>query len=99
MASLLYRLGSFAFRRRWYATLLWVAILAALGFASAKAPETPPGVLALLGDKVAWLPRRLDRILPHLDVEGEALSRDHPAPTPAPRGDDRTDDEEKAALI
>ncbi|QNP74306.1 MMPL family transporter [Streptomyces roseirectus] len=41
-----------------------------------------PGVLALLGDKVAWLPGWLDRILPHLDVEGEALSRAHPAPTP-----------------
>ncbi|MGI5452664.1 MMPL family transporter [Streptomyces sp. CA-249302] len=43
-----------------------------------------PGVLALLGDKVAWLPRWLDRILPHLDVEGEALSRAHPAPVPQP---------------
>ncbi|MET8978244.1 MMPL family transporter [Streptomyces sp. NPDC004539] len=41
-----------------------------------------PGVLALLGDKVAWLPRWLDRLLPHLDIEGEALSRAHPAPTP-----------------
>ncbi|MDX3382410.1 MMPL family transporter [Streptomyces niveiscabiei] len=41
-----------------------------------------PGVLALLGDKVAWLPKWLDRLLPHLDVEGEALSRAHPAPTP-----------------
>ncbi|MEU6354660.1 MMPL family transporter [Streptomyces sp. NPDC047072] len=44
-----------------------------------------PGVLALLGDKVAWLPRWLDRILPHLDVEGEALSRAHPAPKPPQR--------------
>ncbi|WP_369030230.1 MMPL family transporter [Streptomyces adonidis] len=39
-----------------------------------------PGVLALLGDKVAWLPKWLDRILPHLDVEGESLSRAHPVP-------------------
>ncbi|MEU6802617.1 MMPL family transporter [Streptomyces neyagawaensis] len=30
-----------------------------------------PAVLALLGDRAWWLPRRLDRILPHLDVEGE----------------------------
>lgn len=36
-----------------------------------------PAVLALLGDKVSWLPRRLDRILPGIDVEGEALSRHH----------------------
>ncbi|MCI3273638.1 MMPL family transporter [Streptomyces cylindrosporus] len=53
-----------------------------------------PGVLALLGDKVAWLPRWLDRILPHLDVEGEALSRTHPAPTAQPEEGhtDSTDD-------
>ncbi|MFF3484151.1 MMPL family transporter [Streptomyces sp. NPDC002701] len=30
-----------------------------------------PAVLALLGDRAWWLPRRLDRLLPHLDVEGE----------------------------
>ena len=34
-----------------------------------------PAVLALLGDRAWWLPRRLDRILPRVDVEGEALSR------------------------
>ncbi|NEA98814.1 MMPL family transporter [Streptomyces sp. SID13726] len=53
-----------------------------------------PGVLALLGDKVAWLPKWLDRILPHLDVEGEALSRAHPAPTPAPQPGDGQQDRE-----
>ncbi|MGW1003452.1 MMPL family transporter [Streptomyces sp. NPDC002520] len=29
-----------------------------------------PAVLGLLGDKAWWLPRRLDRVLPHLNVEG-----------------------------
>jgi RND superfamily putative drug exporter len=32
-----------------------------------------PAVLALLGDRAWWLPRRLDRFLPHLDVEGGKL--------------------------
>ena len=32
-----------------------------------------PAVLTLLGDKAWWLPRWLDRILPNVDVEGEAL--------------------------
>lgn len=32
-----------------------------------------PAVLALLGDRAWWLPRRLDRLLPRLDVEGENL--------------------------
>jgi RND superfamily putative drug exporter len=34
-----------------------------------------PAVLALLGDKAWWLPKWLDRMLPHVDVEGEALTR------------------------
>ncbi|MFF1594741.1 MMPL family transporter [Streptomyces sp. NPDC058286] len=32
-----------------------------------------PAVLALMGDKAWWLPRRLDSALPHLDVEGDDL--------------------------
>ncbi|MGV9410488.1 MMPL family transporter [Nocardia sp. NPDC003693] len=43
-----------------------------------------PAVLALLGDKAWWLPRRLDRILPNVDVEGEALAV-HAAPAPRER--------------
>ncbi|MFD4944165.1 MMPL family transporter [Streptomyces sp. NPDC058409] len=32
-----------------------------------------PAVLALMGDKAWWLPRRLDSVLPHLDIEGDDL--------------------------
>ena len=32
-----------------------------------------PAVLALLGDRAWWMPRRLDRALPSFDVEGEKL--------------------------
>ncbi|MEU3054163.1 MMPL family transporter [Streptomyces griseus] len=32
-----------------------------------------PAVLALMGDRAWWLPRRLDAVLPHLDVEGDGL--------------------------
>ncbi|MFB7592432.1 MMPL family transporter [Streptomyces sp. NPDC056169] len=32
-----------------------------------------PAVLALMGDKAWWLPRRLDSVLPHIDVEGDDL--------------------------
>ncbi|WP_105969759.1 MMPL family transporter [Streptomyces geranii] len=42
-----------------------------------------PAVLALLGDKAWWLPKWLDRRLPRVDVEGEALTR-RPAPAPVP---------------
>ncbi|MEV7079670.1 MMPL family transporter [Streptomyces sp. NPDC093516] len=41
-----------------------------------------PAVLALLGGKAWWLPKWLDRLLPRVDVEGEALTR--PAAGPAP---------------
>ncbi|MBG0853760.1 MMPL family transporter [Streptomyces spinoverrucosus] len=42
-----------------------------------------PAVLALLGHKAWWLPKWLDRILPRVDVEGEALSR-RPEAVPVP---------------
>ncbi|MFE5240442.1 MMPL family transporter [Streptomyces sp. NPDC056627] len=32
-----------------------------------------PAVLALLGERAWWLPKWLDRLLPRVDVEGEAL--------------------------
>ncbi|MER5666942.1 MMPL family transporter [Streptomyces mirabilis] len=35
-----------------------------------------PAVLALLGDRAWWLPRALDRFLPHLDVEGDSFKTD-----------------------
>lgn len=34
----------------------------------------------LFGEKVWWLPRWLDRIVPNVDVEGAALERAHPVP-------------------
>ncbi|WBB63123.1 MMPL family transporter [Streptomyces sp. WMMC500] len=37
-----------------------------------------PAVLALLGKRAWWLPRPLDRLLPRVDVEGEALGRGAP---------------------
>jgi RND superfamily putative drug exporter len=34
-----------------------------------------PAVMTLLGERAWWLPRWLDRLLPHVDVEGRALER------------------------
>ncbi|AEW99734.1 MMPL family transporter [Streptantibioticus cattleyicolor] len=48
-----------------------------------------PAVLSLLGDRAWRLPRRLDRLVPDFDVEGERLPRERTA-TEVPRsGDDR----------
>jgi RND superfamily putative drug exporter len=46
-----------------------------------------PAVLALLGRSAWWLPRRLDRLLPDLDIEGARLA----APRPAAIERDRVD--------
>jgi RND superfamily putative drug exporter len=35
-----------------------------------------PAVLALLGERAWWIPRRLDAALPSFDVEGEGLARE-----------------------
>ncbi|MGW8066587.1 MMPL family transporter [Streptomyces ziwulingensis] len=54
-----------------------------------------PAVLALLGHRAWWLPRILNRVLPNVDIEGEALNKAVPAsptvpdttvPDPAPGG-------------
>ncbi|MEV1025163.1 MMPL family transporter [Streptomyces sp. NPDC050264] len=51
-----------------------------------------PAVLALLGDRAWWLPRWLNRVLPKVDIEGEALSRRavDPASGQVAETDDRT---------
>jgi putative drug exporter of the RND superfamily len=36
-----------------------------------------PALLYLMGDRVWWLPRWLDRLLPNVGVEGERLQRAH----------------------
>ncbi|MDJ1114719.1 MMPL family transporter [Microbacterium dauci] len=35
-----------------------------------------PAVMALLGDKAWWMPRWLDRLLPKVDIEGEAVEHE-----------------------
>ncbi|MFT3797214.1 MMPL family transporter [Microbacterium sp.] len=35
-----------------------------------------PAVMALLADKAWWMPAWLDRVLPHFDIEGEAVERE-----------------------
>jgi RND superfamily putative drug exporter len=39
-----------------------------------------PALMHLFGRAAWWIPRWLDRILPHVDIEGTALERTHPHP-------------------
>ncbi|MFC0110113.1 MMPL family transporter [Kibdelosporangium aridum] len=41
MANFLYRLGCFAFRRRWHVVVAWVLVLGVVGFASSTASQLP----------------------------------------------------------
>lgn len=34
-----------------------------------------PAVMSLLGERAWWLPKRVDRVLPNLDIEGDQLNR------------------------
>ncbi|MGW7642624.1 MMPL family transporter [Streptomyces bobili] len=43
-----------------------------------------PAVLALLGHRAWWLPRIVDRVLPNVDIEGEAPGRRVPDPATEP---------------
>ncbi|MFJ8105978.1 MMPL family transporter [Streptomyces sp. NPDC096132] len=58
-----------------------------------------PAVLALLGDRAWWLPKWLDRLLPRVDVEGEALTRRPADATDRPSDPDPTPDEPVEARV
>src|SRR6202034_235326 len=50
-----------------------------------------PGLMLLAGKANWWLPRSLDRLLPHLNVEGNVHDQPHPTPTPHPNPNRRLD--------
>jgi RND superfamily putative drug exporter len=54
-----------------------------------------PAVLALLGKAAWWMPRWLDRLLPKVDVEGEALNKQSAV---APTQDDNPAERESARV-
>jgi RND superfamily putative drug exporter len=49
VAALLYRVGRFVFRRRWYVVFLWVAVLGGVFMASSRAPAAPADSTAIPG--------------------------------------------------
>ena len=50
-----------------------------------------PAVMSLLGNAAWWLPRWLGRILPRVDIEGEALATNHGEAIPAATASDTTE--------
>ena len=44
-----------------------------------------PSTMELLGDRNWWMPRWLNRLLPHVDIEGSSAPAPAPAAAVAPR--------------
>jgi RND superfamily putative drug exporter len=59
--------------------------------------------MELLGDRNWWLPRWLDRLLPHLDVDGDvepAITVPAPAPADGSRANgDRADGDRETVAV
>jgi RND superfamily putative drug exporter len=77
--------------------------LAGLGLATAVLVDATivrmilvPATMELLGDRNWWLPRWLDRLLPHLDVEGEPVI---PVPEPAAPDGSRADGDRESVPV
>ncbi|MQS17764.1 MMPL family transporter [Streptomyces kaniharaensis] len=63
--------------------MMGVGLAAAVAFDAFVVRMTiVPAVLALLGRRAWWLPRRLDRLIPDVDVEGSKLHTAAPEPAP-----------------
>ncbi|MGX9887124.1 MMPL family transporter [Streptomyces sp. NPDC002276] len=95
MATVLYRLGRMAFRRRWYVTILWVVILAALGFASAKAAEAPATTFSTPGVESQRAFDLIQQRFPGAQADG-AVAR---VVFVAPDGQKITTGEDRAAVV
>jgi uncharacterized membrane protein YdfJ with MMPL/SSD domain len=64
-----------------------VGLAAAVALAGALVVSLAPALLTLFGKGVFWVPRLLDRILPHVDIEGGASGTPSPV-AGASNGDD-----------
>ncbi|MFF2950222.1 MMPL family transporter [Kitasatospora sp. NPDC057965] len=70
MATFLYRLGRWSFHRRRLVTLLWVALLAAVGVLAAKAPAAPDDGFAMPGTEAQKAFDLMDQRFPGATSDG-----------------------------
>ncbi|MFF9204610.1 MMPL family transporter [Streptomyces sp. NPDC014986] len=94
MATFLYNVGRMAFRRRWLVTFLWVGVLAAVGFAAAKAPAAPDDGFAMPGLESQKAFDLMDERFPGSGAEGASARLVFVAPD----GEKVTATENKAAI-
>ncbi|MFD4941480.1 MMPL family transporter [Streptomyces sp. NPDC058409] len=94
MATFLYRLGRFSFRRRRLVALLWVAVLTACAFAAAKAPAAPEDGFSMPGTQSQKAFDLLDQRFPG----GNSNGADARIVFVAPKGQKVTAGANKAAV-
>ncbi|HEU5027317.1 MAG TPA: MMPL family transporter [Spirillospora sp.] len=70
MASLLFRLGRSAFRLRWVVALLWVAVIAAIGFGAVNAPAAGDPQLSVPGIESQKAFDLINQRFPGADAKG-----------------------------
>ncbi|MDT3398099.1 MMPL family transporter [Streptomyces sp. B1866] len=94
MATFLYRLGRFAFRRRRFVALFWVALLAVAGVGAATAPTPPNDVFSVPGTEAQKAFDLLDLRFPGTKSDGAAAR----VVFRAPQGQQVTDPANKAVV-
>ncbi|MGY5059074.1 MMPL family transporter [Streptomyces sp. 900105755] len=94
MATFLYKLGRFAFRRRHYVALIWVALLTLAGVAAASAPAAGSSSFSIPGTEAQKAFDLLDQRFPGASSDG-ATAR---VVFKAPAGEKMTDKLNKATV-
>ncbi|WP_217921675.1 MMPL family transporter [Miltoncostaea oceani] len=61
-----------------------VGLALAVALAASAALILTPALLALMGRRTWWLPRAVERVVPHIDIEGESILAAHAHPEPEP---------------
>ncbi|MFE1402226.1 MMPL family transporter [Streptomyces sp. NPDC058770] len=94
MATFLYKLGRFAFRRRRFVALIWVALLALAGFGAASASTAASSSFSIPGTEAQRAFDLLEQRFPGVSADG-ATAR---VVFKAPEGQKMTDPENKAQV-
>ncbi|MEU2155634.1 MMPL family transporter [Streptomyces sp. NPDC019396] len=94
MATFLYKLGRFAFRRRKLVALLWVALLALAGFAASSAPAATSSSFSMPGTEAQKAFDLIDERFPGTSADGATARVVFKAPT----GGKMTDKANKAEV-
>ncbi|MEU6767703.1 MMPL family transporter [Streptomyces sp. NPDC046853] len=94
MATLLYKLGRFTFRRRGVTALLWLLVLFGTGFAASSAPTPPADTFSMPGTESQKAFDLLEEKFPAASAEGASAR----VVVRAPDGERITTPEHKAAV-